>query len=249
MLFHRPYALDSTADGDSANLICGGKRGEQKMRIALCSLGLLLLVVPGSATAQDWYRYGDPWGYGSGQHHSSTYEEGVQRGMADVIRSAGAYNLMTSEAMNNVEDAKRKYIDNRVHSTEKYFEMRDINRKARAAERGPRPSMEDMIRYSDARKPNRLSPSELDPLTGNITWPGILRGGQYDGDRKKLEDLYSLRAFNGYLNGDQLMQVNGSITSMQAALKQNVRNLPPQSYVQAKAFLESLAYESSLPAG
>lgn len=215
------------------------------MRIVLCSLGLLLIGGAGSAAAADnWYGYGNPWGYGSGYHHASTYEEGVQRGMADIIRSKGAANLMNSEAMNNVEDARRKYIDNRVYSTEKYFEMRSINKAARAAENGPRPTMEDLVRYSSARKPNRLSPSELDPLTGNITWPAALRQSQYKDDLNKLENLYKVRAFNGYLTMDELRQLDGSINSLLADLKQNVKNLPPQDYVQAKSFLQSLAYES-----
>lgn len=219
------------------------------MRMMLCSLGLLLIGVAGNAMAQDWGRYGDPWGYGSGYHHASTAEEGAARGMADVIRSAGAANLMNSEAAGNWQDARRKYIDNRVYGTEKYFEMRSINKAARAAERGPRPTMEDLLRYSSSRKPNRLSPSELDPLSGNITWPGILRGSQYEGDRKRLEDLYSVRAFNGFMNGEQLMQVDSTIKSLLAELKRNVNSLPPQPYVQAKSFLQSLAYESRLQPG
>jgi hypothetical protein len=227
----------------------GGKRGDQKMRIVLYSVGLLLIGGAGNAVAQGWYGYGNPWGYGSGYHHASTYEEGVQRGAADIIRSKGAYNLMTSEAMKNVEDARRKYIDNRVHSTEKYFEMRDINKRAREAERGPRPGMEDLIRYSSTRKPNRLSPSELDPLTGDITWPGILRDSQYEEDRKKLENLYGVRAFTGFLNGDQLTQVDSSIKSMEAELSKNVKTYAPQSWTQAKSFLKSLTYESRLRPG
>lgn len=219
------------------------------MKIVLCSLGLLMIGGAGSAMAQDSFRYGNPWGYGTGYHHASTYEEGVQRGMADVIRSKGAYNLMTSEAMKNVEQARRQYIDNRVYGTEKYFEMRNINRQARAAERGPRPTMEDLIRISNIRKPNRLSPSELDPLTGKIAWPIILRQNQYEEDREKLENLYSVRAFNGGLSGDQLMQVNSLIASIEAELKRNVNKLPPQSYGQAKTFLKGLAYESRLQAG
>ncbi len=219
------------------------------MRIVLCSLGLLLVGSAGIATAQDWYKYGNPWGYGSGQHHASTAEEGAMRGMADVIRSKGAANLMNSEAMKNVEDARTKYIDNRVYGTEKYFEMRAMNKAARAAERGPRPSMEDVMRYSSARKPNRLSPSELDPLTGGIHWPGIVQQNQYQQDREQLEDLYSVRATNGFLTVEQMQQVDASINNIQAELKRNIRNVPPQAYTQAKAFLTSLAFESRMRPG
>ena len=91
---------------------------------------------------------GNPWGYGYGYRHASTYEEGVQRGFADIVRSAGAKNLMDSEAAINWEQARRAYFDNRVYGTQKYFELRARNRQARAEERGPRPTMQDLIRLS-----------------------------------------------------------------------------------------------------
>ena len=125
------------------------------------TLGLLILLSLGplpAATAE--YSAGDPVhrGLPGIQLHSSTYEEGVQRGFADIVRSAGAANLMNSEAAKKYEDARRKNIDNRVYGTEKYFQMRQINRAARAAERGRQPTMEDLIRYASQRAPDRLSP-------------------------------------------------------------------------------------------
>ena len=44
-------------------------------------------------------------------------------------------------------------IDNRVYGTEKYFQQRQINRAARAAERGRQPTMEDLIRYASRALP------------------------------------------------------------------------------------------------
>jgi len=216
------------------------------MRILLCLLGLLIACYASMASAQAPWR--SPWAWtqpwGDGYYHSSTYEEGVQRGFADVVRSAGAYNLMTSEAMKNVEQARRQYIDNRVYSTEKYFEMRRINREARAAERGPRPTMEDLIRYSDARKPDRLSPSELDPLSGRITWPVVLKDDRFQEDRQQLEKIFAERAVVGVLSMAQLTQIDSLTKHMLAVLKENINAYPPQLYTQAKSFLQSLAYEA-----
>jgi len=219
------------------------------MRTVLCLLCLLVFGNASTALAQSWHGYGNPWGYGSGYHHASTYEEGVQRGAADIIRSAGAANLMNSAAANNWQDAQRKYIENRVYGTDQYFEMRRMNRAARAAERGPKPTMEKLVRLAGARKPNRLSPSELDPLTGKITWPVLLREPQFREDRQKLEEIYVERAFDGQLGLTQLRQVNSSVASMKAGLLKDVRSSEPMFYTQAKAFLEGLAYESRLPTG
>jgi len=226
------------------------------MRIVLCLLCLLVIGSATTALAQPRHRrgyypgYGHvyPGGYDVG-HHSSTYEEGVQRGAADIIRSAGAYNLMTSAAMNNVEEARRRYIENRVYGTDQYFEMRRMNREARAAERGPRPTMETLVRLAAARKPNRLSPSELDPITGKITWPALLGEPQFKEDRQKLEEIYLERAFDGQLDLTQLRQVSSSVANMKAGLLKDVKSSEPMLYTQAKAFLEGLAYESRLPTG
>jgi hypothetical protein len=206
------------------------------MRTVVGCLTLLSLGPVAVATAQ--------YDYPVASYHSSTYEEGVQRGFADVVRSAGAANLMNSEAAKNYEDARRKYMDNRVYGTEKYFQMRQINKTAREAERGRQPTMEDLLRYASERAPSRLSPSELDPLTGQINWPGLLRDPVYAANRKTLEDLYAGRSVVGYLSPDQATEVGVAIDSMRAVMKQNVKTYPPQMYTMAKKFLESLAYES-----
>lgn len=222
------------------------------MRILLCSLSLLAFGYVGMASGQpsgsSSHVYPSYPGWGT-SYHSSTYEEGVQRGFADIVRSAGAYNLMTSEAMKNVEDARRKYIDNRVYGTDKYFEMREMNRQARAAERGPKPTMEDAIRYANARKPDRLSPSELDPLSGDITWPAALMDEQYRDSRERLDAIYAERSEAGFLNASQVANVDLPTKNMLAQLKDNLRSYPPMLYTQAKKFLQSLAYESVLRPG
>ena len=161
----------------------------------------------GSLSAQDdSLRNQAPWmasnvwggmggSYGGG--HASTAEEGALRGMADVTRSAGAANLMNSEASKNWMQGQRMYIENRQYGAETYFNMRETNKAARAAEAGPRPTREDLERYAKARTPDRLSVSELDPLTGRIEWPMVLRDEQFKQHRDALEALYDQRSAAG----------------------------------------------------
>lgn len=184
--------------------------------------------------------WGGGWGGGG---FASTAEQGAMMGMADMMQAAGSRNLMNAQAMGFVEDARRKNIDNRMYGTEAYFQMRQTNREARAAEAPPKASQADLERYARARAPDRLSPSELDPLTGVITWPAILREDPYKSSRDALEQLYTQRASMGALTGTQRGQVQQAIGSIQAGMKQNINNYVPQDYVQAKKFLESLHYE------
>ena len=46
--------------------------------------------------------------------------------MADVVRSAGAANLMNSAAAINVETARSAYLDNQIKFTNTYFEKKRI---------------------------------------------------------------------------------------------------------------------------
>lgn len=225
------------------------------MRILFCSIFAVIVTQATAGLAQPFGAVYGPGGrYGATRaysyHHASTAAEGYQRGMADVIRSTGTYNLLTSEAMKNVEDARKKYIENRLQGTDTYFEMRRLNKQARQAETGPRPTQNDVIRYAQERAPDRLSPSEVDPLTGGIAWPSLLQEDTFKTAREKLNELYEKRAGRGSLTASELNQVSQLIASMDETLQKNyVGRVPPMLYAPAKSFLKSLSYESYLPAG
>ena len=221
------------------------------MRLRTGTVAILFLFICGQATiGSAQYRRGWGWGGGGGYRHASTAAEGAARGMADVIRSAGAANLMNSEAAINIETARKGYIENRLNATNTYFEMRRVNKQAREAERTrPRPTQQDLIRISNARKPRRLATSQLDPLTGSIAWPILLRDDKYKEERQQLDNLYTERAKNGYLNASQLKEVEVLTNTMQAELKKGLSDVQPQLYTQAKGFLTSLQYESMLQPG
>ena len=185
--------------------------------------------------------WGGGWGGGGG--FASTAEQGAMMGMADMMQAAGSRNLMNAQALGFVEDARRKNIDNRMYGTEAYFQMKKTNREARAAMAPPKASQADLERYAKQRAPSRLSPSELDPLTGVITWPAILREDTYKPARDALEQLYTQRASMGSLTGSQRGEVQQAINALQTDMKKNLPNYVPQDYVQAKKFIEGLNYE------
>jgi hypothetical protein len=206
---------------------------------------LLSLFVLCVVCAQVWAQYG----YGDGySYHSSTYAEGVQRGFADVVRSAGEYNLNTSEAAINYTQARSMQLDNRMKATNTYFDMRRVNKQAREEEAGPRLSTEQLYRIAAESAPKRLSSSAVDPLTGGIAWPLVLREDMFTEHRDKLQDLFTERASSGgaigpenYLEIQQLVQVT------LADLKTIINDYPANDYLQAKRFLESLAITARTP--
>jgi hypothetical protein len=186
---------------------------------------------------------GTGWGY-----HSSTAEEGIQRGMADVIRSQGAANLMNSEAAINIEEARKGYIENRMRWTQTYFDMKRVNREARQEARRPPPTQEQLIRASQARMPDRLTTSQLDPVSGAIAWPTVLMADAYKPYRDQLDLLYAERSKNGYLSPDQFMKIRDITGSMMDELQQQVRtnNYPTSASIEARRFIQGLTLEANM---
>lgn len=226
-----------------------------KTSIALIAIGVAL---SGSAA---WAQYGmgrdrmvpyppsySPYPYYYEEAGSTIYGDSM-RGLGNVIRSAGQLALDTSAAAVNLTEARRYAIENSKLWTQTYFEMRRLNREYRAAERGPRPSMEKLIRYAQIGRPPRLSPSDLDHVTGEIFWPVLLRTDRLATYRTEIEAVFSQRAVTRILGGEEYMRVVRLIDFVEGVLRDHIRELPPGEYVTARRFLEGLNYEASLPTG
>lgn len=191
------------------------------------------------------YNAGGGW---PGSYHSSTAAEGRLRGMGDLTRSKGQANLDNSAAAINYSVARRSEIENHREYTSAYFDMRAANRQARAEERGPRTTMEEAIRFAQAGMPKPLSPGELNPVSGQISWPSFLRLDSFGDDRAEVDSIFAQRAATGAIGADDFMKVRSASNAMIAELKKQVREIPPDQYMIAKRFIESVAYEAGRPA-
>jgi hypothetical protein len=206
------------------------------------------VLTPGGSTPP----YVPPPYYGGNLYpvQTSTPIEGIAHGLADVIRSIGDANLSNSAAAINISEARRREIENRKQWTETYFALRDVNRQYREAEiKRQRGNPEDWIRYARAGKPKALGNRDLDVVTGEIRWPILLTGKDFDAQRVQLEKLFANRAYRGVMGADDFLSAGRLSGEMLASLKGRIRDYPPQKYVAAKRFLESLTYEAGLPAG
>jgi len=214
------------------------------MKATILATGLVLMGVS-LVEAQSYV----PWPGGYYESRASTPAESAARGMADVTRSAGEKNLMDSQAAINVTEAQRNNIENRQLWTNTYFQMRETNRKYRDAERGPRPTMEDAVRYAQAGRPRPLSPSEVDYVSGKISWPGPLTMGPFDASRDELNELYAKRSRQGGLNYEDQLEVRRLTDAMLADLKKQIKDIPPMDYTASRNFLQSLRFEAGKPVG
>jgi len=183
------------------------------------------------------------------QHHSSTVVEGARRGLADVIRAEGEYNYLSSQAAVFANQARALQLQNARDYVQTYFDLRRMNRMYRALERGPRPSLEAAVRYAQATKPDRLDPGQFDRVRGSICWPILLQADQFAEYRTQMEALFATRAELGSINTWGYLQIDRTAKEMLEELKTHADCFPPQDYICARRFIESLAYEAKCPSG
>lgn len=213
-------------------------------RITVLCAVMMVAVCAGQAEAQirpGWYRGYPGYGYGGGYGYGTGY--------GDVIRSAGAYNLATSEALINEQEATSQYIDNSVKWVQAYHQIKRIGKEARNQEYAEQRATRDKwLAAKPSGAPPRLLSSQLDPSTGKIYWPAALETEPFANQRKQLEELYVLRAHTG-VTAELAENIRDTARAMQENLKADIRTLPPNMYLDARKFLDSLGWEGQFAPG
>ncbi len=222
------------------------------MKALTIQLGALLTTLVFSAVALGQYPgstsyHAPPTGIVIWHHHASTVAEGYARGVAAMLYAQGAYNRMSAEARIAHAQAYAQELENRQRQVDTYFSVRAANRRAQAAERGERPTFDELAQLARQSAPSRLGQDDLDPQSGRIDWPAALRAEKYAAARWELERLFSYRAVTRTLDGQQQRQIQQLTGEMLADLKSDIRQMSPMEYSQARGFLNSLAYEAQRP--
>jgi hypothetical protein len=205
------------------------------------AIGLVLT----ATTVHAQYYVNDVAGWGGGSTVASSYAAGY----ADVVRAAGDYELNNSVAAGNYADARSKEIDNNLKATQTYFQMRDVNKAWTQAHEGRPLTQEESYRIAKARAPKRTLSTQLDPVTGRINWPIILRAAPYQAALDELDKLFAQRATEGTLTGEQYAVVQKLHDDLVATLTSYAKNYKDFDLIAAKNILDSLAYEARFPAG
>lgn len=224
----------------------------------------VILSCPQLSQAQRWYApprgnrvgalnsayaggYVPRFGFGVGNvDFASTAAEGRMRGYADIVRSQGAYNLATSEAMKNYQDARSKYIDNQMKWTKTYWERKRIGEEQIQAERDKKREARD--RYLAAKhdvrsssEPTGLSPTQLDPNNGKLYWPTPLTAPEFAEPRKRLEELFVLNAHTQTTPtiNEEVKEASGEMMDL---VRDNIKKMTANDYVSSRKFIEALPY-------
>lgn len=189
-----------------------------------------------SAQAQWGWRGG--WG-----NFASTPAEGYARGLADVVRSAGAANLMNSEASINFEQARAANFENRLKYTEMFFERRRLHDQYMEQQRAERRYSREMFR-GGGQSLAPLTASEFDPLTGEIHWPKTLMTEPLAASRERFQKLADQRVKSGMaLDFEAQNAVRAETRTMSDELQAQIASYTPSDYANAKRFIRRLSME------
>ncbi len=203
-----------------------------------------------TTSPQRWYRSGSNnggWGPGwGGGYRASTPIEGALRGQADVIRAGGEAAESYTNAAINYEEARSRYYDNKLKWAEVYWQRRRLNEAERQVDYDKQRSRRDAWRANQSRSVARLNPSQLDPSTGKIYWPTALQGAEYYSYRKKIDELFLMKAqtqsYPGLSN-----EINQTTLAMKDELKKHIKDMPANEYIAARKFIEGLGTEVLAP--
>lgn len=229
---------------------------------------LLLILAMNCATVQAqhgrygrWYRGSDyayglrvpinvtPWGvwpYPGGYGYVwPYYGYGYRRyGLADIIRARSQAAKNYAEAQIRYQQARSKYIDNQKKWLETYYERKRLAEAARRARIEERKARAKRSRLLSKPEPHpRLSADELDPNTGKLTWPVLLRKSEFAASRKRLEELFELRLQTG-MTPDLTKKIYARAQEMRVKLIDKVRTVSGREYIDARRFLERMAHEA-----
>jgi len=204
----------------------------------------LLVAVGSTASAQVAVPINN-WSY---QRHASTAAEGYLRGSASVITAVGQKNYLDSVAAVNYQEALRRSIENSGLRVKTYFENKEINRAYREKYRELPPTKDQWARIIEASLPDKLTDEQVDPTTGKLIWPHILRTNEYAAFRNRIDQLWSSRTPDNSGDGSPFqIELNELVDGMKLLLKSNVKVLSSTQYTGARFFLLSVEYEALIP--
>lgn len=209
--------------------------------------------------------YGNRW-YGGGYYGRGYYGGGYYGGWNDgssLIRAQGQAQVDRSKAMVNYQEANSKYIDNQKKLAETYVARQKAQRESiqlqsqineerakqrqaamdKQAEKNRKMRESGLSPYLNAnasQDKETLSASQLNPATGEITWPESLMGDEYKASREKIQELFSLRNSTG-VTSNLSQQINDEAQVMKNILRGQIRNMLPNDYLSARGFIEGLA--------
>jgi len=212
-----------------------------KYTILIVTATLFLLVRCNELHAQ-WFG-----GFGNMGYHASTVAEGEGNAISAVTRSKGQYQLDASQARINNAQADAIVMQNRKQLAKDYFETQALNRQARFgdyAERKKKHTQEALFQHGYEGRPTRLTSMELDPVTGEISWPIDLQSNYFKKYVQEIDGAFVSRAASKIkFSYTVYKEANKNVKGIQKELKLRMKEIGTNAYANSLQFIKRLSKE------
>ena len=186
-------------------------------------------------------------GFAQNGYHASTVAEGEGNAISAVTRSKGQYQLDTSQARINNAQANAMDMQNRKQLSKDYFETQNVNKQNRFADYADRKKQHEkdaLFQYGSEGRPTRLTSSELDPVTGQVTWPIALEAPAFSQYTKPIDEAFITRAeTKSRFNYKTYQQVNKNCDGIEDELRSQMKEIGTNDYATARGFVKRLKRE------
>src|SRR5436190_20932315 len=214
----------------------------RSIKMLIGGVTLAMAGLHGSVACAQWGQFG-VFGY-TGGFGGGKLEGNYLQGMSQVIRAEGEYNYNTAQAGISFEEARSKYLDNQKKWSQNLFQMREERQRLAIQQREINKQSNETRAAALAAKPpvyHGLGRNALDPVTGRLIWPQVLRGPEFDDARKEIDQLFELRAktSQGAAMSDKIHE---TVQEMTMRLRSQIEKTPANQYMAAHKFLTALDY-------
>lgn len=196
------------------------------------------------------------------QHHASTVQEGILRGMADRIRAAGEFNYNTATAALILQEARKAAYENEMRHAETFWNKKNLYDAQIAARKQRRAVLTPVLRPAESPAPAaalapvpavspvsfKARPPFADPSQPGFVWPQALNHPAFAASRERLAGYFAQRSpANSGPQSVNYLRILNTTAEMRTTLGDLIREMPPMFYTDARQFLERAAQEASLP--
>jgi hypothetical protein len=188
-----------------------------------------------------YHGYPAYYGYYDG-YHPSTVAEGYLRGRAELLEAEANASLYYAQALREYEEARSRYLENRVTDLQFQIERRQQRDQENALKR------EALRQRRQAQQ--RLAAEKIAANQPQIVWPAELAAEQYKPIRLEIEALMKLRAELGANAGEATaLAIRHAIRQLAKQVVEDERSarLNAQQSKAVRQFIRQLAGEPTPP--
>ena len=228
---------------------------------------LSIAIVSGSAVAQSdsrgcgsvrcdssrgiGYRFltSDDYGYRVPVHGYGFRGYGLdyRYGAAALTRARATANVLNATARAQHAQTDRVAMQNSVQFLATRLERKQINKQNRFGHLHARGEQVRLAKSASlASPPPQAIRGPVDPESGRVAWPMLLRSTYYAKARGPIDQVFHQRSVTGRFNPDHYLPMRDWIEQIECELKANVAYYEMVDYLEAKSFLRSLVDEARI---